>query len=133
MTECNCCHKLFCDRHLCKCDNFLDEKDLYSLNKNILVKLITNIGKDTEFKCLRKIEEITKGIKYYKDRYELWIVEEGTHIRECCFENCDATNLYDGYKNCTRLTDCSQCHKLFCDKHMTVDYFCFKCTNKDLF
>lgn len=107
---------------------------LYSLNKDMLVSIITTIEKQTKLKYIEKIKKTKKELKYYKDLYDLWnLSEDPPIIHKCNEQNCNALHnfLDDTFKNCIHMTDCTDCGENFCDKHGNMDtYCCNKCLIK---
>ena len=97
--------------------------ELYSLPKDILIKLISTIREDT-------IKEYDEKIKFIKEEFNHCI-----SIEKCSFLNCDATLFLDKHINfpncykCYFMGCCKGCLKYYCNKHLKFDngYYCIEC------
>lgn len=81
--------------------------DLYSLPKDMLVKMISTIRKDME-----------KEYQPYKDVFE----EIKPYLKRCMHHGCKAITIFKNYDehiylNCHFASSCRNCNELFCDKH----------------
>ena len=96
--------------------------DLYSLPKDILVKLIFTISNEYE-KRLQKIEDQLDEL----NKLNKVVVEK------CSESNCEEYCVHpkDCFDNC-HIYQCNMCQKDFCEKHIkyscySTDYRCQEC------
>jgi len=109
-------------------------KDLYSLPKDILVKLISTIREDT-------IKEVTKTVtnKYEKDKEELFdLIEIYLIVSRCDETNCESKaigNYTSEFYKCKTFYKCNECRSFYCDKHIIYknDIKYCPCGSDDLF
>jgi len=115
-----------------------DVTNLYSLPKDLLIKLIARIRDDTE-------KEYEKKLEYYKIRFDLMDKSRYSQrypigFNECTYPGCEALQAADGeydhlatYK-CKDIEICEICEHEYCDKHIQYDpieysYACENCIN----
>jgi len=101
--------------------------DLYSLPKDMLIKLVSTIREDT-------IKEVTDK---YEEKFN-FIMKSGNFIDECDFSDCDSLrilNNINGIKHfkCEEFRVCRECIRIHCDKHFIKTekgYYCEECREK---
>ena len=80
--------------------------NINSLPKDILIKLISTIKKDTE----KKLLDIIVRLETYNGQ-----------ITRCWIEDCDAIKIIVDWKykysNTDGFDNCEYCYKIFCNKH----------------
>ena len=112
------------------------ESDLYSLPKDMLVKLIATIREDTIKEISKKYEDQMKDLQI---RYDLMkeVSDYSTYpisVEQCSFPNCEAMwgsngRDTDSYYKCDDRDWCESCGKMFCQQHIIIDSNNIYCDN----
>lgn len=107
--------------------------DLYSLPKDILVKLISTIREDTIQEYSKKIEELDIKLRLIREvsYNSIYPIE----LSYCSFPDCksiSASNYRDkdAFHNCEDMVFCDLCADTFCDKHLN-DGVCSDCLEEN--
>ena len=100
--------------------------DLYSLPKDMLVKLVSMIREDT-------IKEYEEKIELYQEKN--CVMKNLKIYHECSFPKCRAFQIIAGMRgikhfNCKGIMRCRNCMEYFCDEHIKEGFYCSDCKEK---
>ena len=101
--------------------------DLYSLPKDILVKLVATIREDVVKEYAEKLEECQENCREYRR-----LLNKITTMCNCSHEGCEAFHTYGftyGYYKCDKFYYCQHCENGYCDNHISDYGLCEKCEN----
>ena len=92
------------------------DTNLYSLPKDMLVKIISTIREDTIKEYEEKVQELEDKLKFYKNVEILYCHEEG----------CDKKGAKGGDEIGDDYFYCNQCDEVFCESHIVYNgaYYC---------
>jgi hypothetical protein len=106
--------------------------DLYSLPKDMLIKLVSTIREDTIKEYTEKMEDLQIRFNLMKEvsvnsQYPIW-------VDKCSFLDCKGIYAsdgrdYDASHNCEEIFYCKNCDELFCDQHIK-NFLCAKCSKE---
>jgi len=105
--------------------------DLYSLNKDMLIKLVATIQQNTIQEYENKMEVLKERIRLHEELNTA--TDNNLYIFNCKSPNCSclwgiAPSNHNCYSKCKEFFCCVSCHEVFCNFHIK-DSICLDCFN----
>lgn len=100
------------------------ETSIYLLPKDILVRLVATIERDTREPLAARLAAAEEKLCFMKRAGELFLM----HYEYCQVHGCLARRAYNDHsmeyytENCEFLDYCQECEYPFCNLHLSADY-----------